>query len=370
MFAASPALAEGPKKIQVLTIMSDDAFPQAQALTIALKRAASRADGWALGKGDFSLEVMVAALNCPAPPDAACQTKIGAKVGTDRYIWGTEHLDGSSVVADLHLWEGKETRHTTLHYSANLTDASDDSLLKIAENGFAALAGAAQGALVVNAGSVSGDVLLDGNPIGHMSNGRGEFLVPIGTHEVRVRAEGYHDAVGTVSVSATGQADVTLSPSRVDASGPAGADNGISVDTGKTSTRRILAYTGIGVGAALIGGGFYSWVKINSINGDDRFDSYRRALPRGKDVCTEAEANHTYEGGGSPSEVASLCSSARTWETMQYVFFGTGIAFAGVGTYLLLTDKPKNEAAAQPPRIMPMVGVGPRGGRVDVAVAF
>ncbi len=370
MFVTVPAAADGAKKIQILTVMSDDAFQQAQALTVALKRAASRADGWALGKGDFSLEVMVAALNCPAPPDAACQTKIGAKVGSDRYIWGTERLDGNSVVADLHLWEGEETRHTTLRYSANLADASDDALLKIAQNGFAALAGAAQGAVVVTAGSVSGDVLLDGNPIGHITNGRGEFLVPIGTHEVRLRADGYHDAVGTVSVSATGQAEVTLNPSLVSSGAPGGGDDGVSLDTNKTSTRRILAYTGIGVGAALIGGGFYSWVKINSINSDDRFDSYRRALPRGKDVCTEAEANHSYEGGGSPSEVASLCSSARTWETMQYVFFGSGIAFAGVGTYLLLTDSPTNEAMARPPRVMPMFGVGPRGGRVDVSVAF
>lgn len=370
MLVTVPAAASGPKKIQVLTIMSDDAFQQAQALTVALKRAADRAEGWSIGKGDFSLEVMVAALNCPAPPDAACQAKIGAKVGTDRYIWGTERLDGDSVVADLHLWEGSEKRHTTLKYAANLTDASDDALLKIAQNGFAALAGAAQGALVVEAGTIDGDVLLDGNPVGKIKGGRGEFLVPIGTHEVRVRADGFHDAVGTVSVSASGRADVTLNPSPVTAGAPGGGDNGVSVSTGKTSTRRILAYTGIGVGAALIGGGFYSWVKINSINSDERFDSYRRALPRGKDVCTEADANHSYEGGGSPAEVASLCSSAKTWQTLQYVFFGGGVVFAGVGTYLLLTDKPSTEARSQPPRVMPMVAVGPRGGAVDVRVAF
>ncbi|MEB2312511.1 MAG: hypothetical protein OZ921_09130 [Sorangiineae bacterium] len=369
--AASPAAAETPKTIQVLTVMSDDAFPQAQALTIALKRVAARSEGWSVGQGEYSLEVMVAALNCPAPPDAACQERIGAKIGAKRFIWGSARLEGKNVVVNLHLWEGTEKRHTTLHYSANLTDATDDALLKIAESGFAALAGAAQGALVVRAGTQSGQVLLDGNPIGNLTDGRGEFLVPVGTHEVRVRVAGHNDAVGTVDVSASGRAELTLTPSPKSASGADGSDDGVSVNTGKMSTRRILAYTGLGLGGALIAGGVYSWVKIDSVNSDERFDSYRRAVRTGLDVCEEAEANHTYAGATSPSEIADLCSSARTWQTLQYVFFGTGIALAGAGTYLLLTDRPAHDQArAAPPRLVPTVGFGPHGGQVDVRVAF
>ena len=115
--AAAPAHAEASdsQRVQVLAVMSDDGFQQAQALTIALKRAVTRAEGWSLGKGDFSLEVMVAALNCPSPPDSSCQKKIGKKVGTDRYVWGTVKL------------EGKETRRNPALVGERRRETTDDA---------------------------------------------------------------------------------------------------------------------------------------------------------------------------------------------------------------------------------------------------
>ena len=156
LLTAFSVSAQSKSSVQVLAIGSDDAFEQAQALTIALKRAITRTEGWSLLKGDYSLEVMTAALGCPIPPDAGCQKKIGTKVGSNRYIWGTLAKSGKKdVVAVLRLWEnGEQKKDAHIKYAANLTDPSDDSLMAIASDAFAKLTGEATGVVVVTAGSV------------------------------------------------------------------------------------------------------------------------------------------------------------------------------------------------------------------------
>jgi hypothetical protein len=376
MLLAPRAMAETPKStVQVLAIMSDRGFEQAQALTIALKRAVTRAEGWSLAKGDFSLEVLSAAMNCPSPPDEACLRKIQVKVGAKRFVWGTLDIQGKEAVAQLRLWEDNTNkRESTIRYSANLTDASDDTLLTIAENAFAQLTGAAHGVLVVNAGNVSGQVYVGGQNMGTITDGRTELNVPAGQHEVRVVAAGYNDAVGTVEIRPGASAELTLQPTPVSGRKPdPGTVDPGPQDTGsKTSTQKIIGYAGLGVGGviALVGG--YFWIQTAFNSDDDAFVAFKeakrpgtddRVVGPGQDACDVAKT----EGR---TDIVDFCDDHSKKQMLAWVLTPIGLAIAGVGAYFLLTDDSDKREGSRARRVTPLIGLGPRGGELHVHVTF
>ncbi len=368
--ASKNAHAQTHVPIQVLAISSDKSFEHAQALTIALKRAVTRAEGFALGKGDFSLEVLSLALNCSTPPDAACQKKIADKVGVKRYIWGTLVVKGKEAVAELHLWEdGSEKRTTTLRYASNLTDPSDDTLLQIAEGGFAELMGATQGVLVVTAGNVSGEVFIDGEKVGLISEGRTELTVDPGQHQVLVRAKGYNDATGSVEVRPGASAELTLSPTPNAATGPDTAKDG-----GKgMSTRQMLGYGGLGLGGAVTLAGGYFWLQSYLQTNDDDFQAYRDRLGPNRDACEVAKTGA--DGVPPDASIVDHCDKNATTKTIARILVPVGLVVAGAGAFLLLTDDNKEQPQhAKRKRsktsVQPFVGLGPGGGEVRLNVVF
>ena len=132
VFTGVPAHAQPPPQtpqtVHVLAVSSDDALPQAQALTTALKQAVTQS-GWSLGEGDHALEVLTAALACKDPPDAACLTKIGDKIKSSRFVWGILKKDKAEVVASLHLWEGGAAKKDAeARFGATTTDPKDAKL--------------------------------------------------------------------------------------------------------------------------------------------------------------------------------------------------------------------------------------------------
>lgn len=380
LFVAPAAFAQNKSTIQVLAITSDKGFEQAQAMTIALKRAVTRAEGWSLAKGDFSLEVMTAAMGCTSPPNDACLKKVQAKVGSKRFVWGTLELQGKEAVCHLRLWEDNQNkRETTVRYSSNLTDASDDTLLQIAENAFAQLTGAAQGVLVVNAGDVRGDVYVDGQNMGPLNEGRAELPVPSGEHEVRVVAQGYNDAVGTVTVRPGASAEITLNPTRRGGALPPGSggveDSGVSDSGSKTSARKIIGYAGIGVGSALALVGGYFWLQTSLNSDDDAFVAFKNErddqgqpiVGKGQDTCDVAERV-------GRADIVDHCDKHATQKTLAWVLIPSGVVIAAAGAYFLLTDdsdsREGRSARQRKPRVVPLVGVGPKGGQVHLQVAF
>ena len=356
--------------IQVLAVSSDKSFEHAQALTIALKRAVTRAEGFALGKGDFSLEVLSLALNCEIPPSDSCQKKIADKVGVKRYIWGTLEVKGKEAVAELHLWEdGSEKRATTLRYASNLTDPSDDTLLQIAEGGFAELMGATQGVLVVTAGNVSGEVFIDGEKVGLITDGRTELTVAPGQHQVLVRAKGYNDASGSVDVRPGASAEITLAPS------PKSAGNlDAKRDTGKgMTTRQMLGYGGLGLGGAVALTGGYFWFQSYMQTKDDDFQAYRDRLGPNRDACEVAKTGA--DGVPPDASIVDHCDKNATTKTVARILLPVGVVTAGAGAFLLLTDDSSEQPQAKkktPTKtaVQPFVGFGPGGGEVRVNVLF
>ena len=103
---ARTAHAEAPSPratpVHVLSIDSDDAEDQADALSGAIRSRVRLAPGWSLQETSHSLSMLTAALRCPQKPDTPCLQRIGDQIHTDRFIWGTMSKGpNNQVVADL-----------------------------------------------------------------------------------------------------------------------------------------------------------------------------------------------------------------------------------------------------------------------------
>ncbi len=366
------ALADNKSAVQVLTMASEDSYEQAQALTIALKRAVTRTEGWTLAKGDFSLEVMTAALGCSIPPDGACQKKIAGKLNTSRYVWGTVAKSGKKeVVAVLRLYEdGEQKKDTEIKYASNLTDPSDDTLLNIAYDAFQKLTGSAQGVLVVTAGNVTGEVFVDGESAGQIIDGRTELTLPSGEHKVSVKADGFSEAVGSVSVRPGQSVEVTLNPVPLGSGGGGGTEP--TKDKGGSGLKKTLGYVALGTGAVLAIGGGYFWFKSSQDNNADVIKDYSKGKlavkPASDDVnvCDSARAQNF-------SPVVSKCDDNKKHKTLAFALGISGLVVGGVGAYLVFIDGKSSEKAAKASkarRVRPLVGVGPEGGHVLVDVTF
>src|SRR6185503_11419869 len=192
--------------ISVIAVQTDAADDQAESLTKALRNAVRAMPGWALGEGDYSLEVLTLSLKCAEPPDASCQSRIADQIKADRYVWGTIGKKGSAVQGNLYLWErGKGTSKVPVSYSANLTEANDEALRKIATDAINQLTGGPpKGSIHVKAGNVQGQVFIDGTPMGALQGGEGTFMIPSGPHKITVKASGFADGETQAVVKPTG----------------------------------------------------------------------------------------------------------------------------------------------------------------------
>lgn len=364
----SPSAGAQPKQtqtVQVLTVFSNTAYEQAESLSVALKRAVDRTKGWSLGKGDFSLEVLTAALGCKETPDQACLKKIAERVKSEQFVWGSIEKKGSNVTGTLHLYSAGPGKETQVNYSENLSDASDEVLLKIAETAFAELVGLAPGKLVISTTNAK-TVRVDDESPTPLSVGRNELDLPGGDHKLTFSGAGFADQVREVTIVSGEQAQLEISL----AANPGGSvEGGGVVDTGRPmSGQKIAGVAAMGVGGALLVGALYSAIKVNSINNDEGFDRYRSSVSQGDDVCDQADAGKSYIGAPSPSDISDKCSSAATFQTLQWVFVGVGALATGVGAYLFFTDKDEAPKASSRPRMD--TAVGPTGGRVQLTWAF
>jgi hypothetical protein len=361
--------AQAKKKVQVVAIMSDDAYEQAQALTIALRSAVAKDARWELQNGDFSLEVMITALNCPATPDASCLGKIASKIGTERFVWGSMKKEGGDVVVKLRFWDqGSPGTDTALKYSSNLNDAADDKLVELARGALKELVGPPVGTLVVLAAKPDGEIWVEGRRAAKVRDGRVRLTLPEGEHQIELRVTGYDPVSSTVTIVSGEQAELTLEPAAQKAESPDSPAPDSS--SGSASSQRTLGWVGIGVGGAFAAGGVFSMLRVASISEDPAFEAYRNRLRADQDACTEAERGTRVPGAASPDDIADKCSTAQTFEVLQYVFFGLAAASAGTGAVLLLTDSGKTRREQQAIRLRPSLRPSAGSTRLDLTVIF
>jgi hypothetical protein len=334
--------------ITVIAIQPDDADDQAEALTKALRAAVRASQGWSLDPSDNALEVLTLSLKCAAPPDANCQSRIADQIKSDRFVWGTlkHEKKNPNVVGEVHLWvRGKGTSNWPLNYTANLTEANEDALKKIANDAFSALTGGPpKGSIHVRAGTVAGQVFVDGQPIGALKNGEGTFSAPAGARRVTVKAIGYADAESQVVIKAGARATevaVTLVERR---------------DAGAINWKRIGGFTALGVGVVFAAVGIASSAQVASVNNDAGYTAYRNMLSTGNsDVCAAAAP-----GGTLPnSAVVNQCNKGKMFQTLQIASYPIAAIAGGVGIFLIATSgrsAPRTGSVKLDPQVGPGVG--------------
>ena len=361
--ATRPAFA-ADKEVQLIALASADAFENARALTGAMRTVINETKGWTLAEGEFSLEILSAALDCPETPDAVCLRRIAEKVEAKRFIWGTVRKQShDQVLAHLRIWEhGKNREEAQFNCGTSLVDETDKALLKLAREAFAKLIGE-RATLVISAGKVTGEVLVNGTPMGKVRNGAAKLKVPSGNLTVMVEAPGYKDAMATVRVPAGGVATLSLQPIPLKQPRAAPVDRPVR-PRHAMSTRTAYGYAGLGLGAAAIITGTFFWIHTFNQANDPEFQAYVNETPPTEDPCDRALADPRAD------DVRKLCDANATSRVMAYVMMPLGVALSGIGTYLLLTDGEGRAEAARSERIQPLVGVGPEGGRVDLRVTF
>ncbi|MDC0740038.1 PEGA domain-containing protein [Polyangium mundeleinium] len=358
---AAQASEPGPDTlpIHIISVQTMDADDQAEALTKALRNAVRATPGWSQGEGDYSLEVLTLSLKCPDPPDAGCQSRIADQIRADRYVWGKlDKGKGGNVVGELHFWvRGKGTTDHKVEYTANLTESQDEALRKIATEALNKLTdGPPKGEVKVKAGSVAGQVFVDGQPLGALANGEGTFFVPSGTHNLVVKAAGYADMSTEITVKPNSPTDVVVAPV---AAG----------DTSPTNWKRIGGFAAIGAGVAFGAVGIYGTVTVNGVNKDPVYDKNQALYDQQTNICELARGNQPTVSGFDGPAVDSLCSRGETGQLLQLVFYPLAAIAAGAGVFLIATS---GTASKEKPTtgFMVLPRVDRTGGKLDVGFRF
>ncbi len=368
----------------VLGFAAGDHFDQAETLTRALKKTIELSTNQKLGSGDFSLEVLTAALGCPEKPDHACLKKIAAKTSSQRFLWGTIEIAGQRIEAELHLYaEDASDKKVKFSYQASVTDPMDGALLTVAANAVSQLIGQLRYRVVVQSSEQSGVVFIDGKEAGTLVNGETTLDVPVGDHQFRLKAAGSSDKAAPIQTLAEQNAKaqiaeltrVRLDPTEVAQTGAKGAptevvpeDNPseqtqkqkVDSNTGPaekpraSNAQRTWGYITLGAGGVLLAGGALAALDLYVLNHKDNFERYRSGLSPSEDACTEADREHVVPGAMTPAGVRSLCRNASLLEITEIVLLASGAVAAGTGLTLLLTSKSSTSTATRTiePRII------------------
>jgi hypothetical protein len=349
---ASPgtAKAQGAKaqSIHVLSIDSDDADEQAEALTAALRAKVRETPGWTLLETTQSLSMLTAAFQCPQRPDNSCLQRIGDKLKSDQLIWGVmSKAPGHQVTVDVHLWSrGKPEQVSRESFSDNMKESNDDSMKRLAGQIFAKLLGLAGGTVVLHASAESGSVLVDGQPKATLEHGRATLSLSAGPHSLEVRATGYSNARREVNVQPSTSTEVEVV---LEAEAPPPGAEGPSKPL---PIRKIVGWGAIGAGTVLIVVG--AVLGANYLGDKSDLNSARGAsgvtpnYGEGKGTPSIADPCNPSASGGTTNDLTvkgcNALNSAKSAEIGEITTFAIGGVLAATGVYLLLTDHPSSDA--------------------------
>jgi hypothetical protein len=358
------AHAQKSSAVQVVTIDSEDAEDQADALTGALKSRIRGTPGWQLIESSNALGPLIMALKCPPKPDAACLNRIGDQLRVDRFFWGTmQKAPGKSVSVELHLWQrGKTDQATKDTYSDNLRDQNDDALKKIATRLFDKLAGATGGVLNVRSNVEGAQVFVDGEPKGTVTNGQASVELSPGTHKIEIRAEGYAPFQQTVTAAG---AESTVSAQLVKGveqppppPPPAGPSKPFP-------TRQVVGWSMVGLGTVSGVIGIVEMATFFSKQSELEKEAAKHSPSEGEFCSDQFKA-------ANGSTLCDLRSSGQTAAIMGWVFGGVGVALVAGGAALALTGGKSSDSAAalviDKVRVQPYFA--PTGGGVGFSGSF
>lgn len=328
--------------------------PIADRVTKALRRAADESPHFQHTDRQNDLAQLMIVFDCEEPTPE-CLQRIGENLGTDTLIYGAIELDPEALderyQVTLSFFDVNDARVVDTRQESIPQAISDHALSQAATRFFEAVTGtgAPGGTLVVTCNVAGAQVLVQGVEAG--TTGEEPIEVPnLEPGEVTVTVR--HPEYGEVEQTAT-----VVSDDRVEVAVVLDTEPGGTVtprpDTGEPPpppppppARRSLAWLGwttLGLGVVFGGLGIAGTVIVGNINEDSYLSQERRFWPDGERICDAlddgAELPSTTERGGyDRDDVAGDCSSARTWQALQFVFYGLGAVAVGVGIWLLVRE--------------------------------
>jgi hypothetical protein len=302
----------------VLSIGTDEADDQADALTQALRSRVTQTPGWSLLETSQSFETLAIALRCPSRPDPPCLLRIADHLKADRYLWGSvQKKPGSSeVIAEVHLWtRGKPDTLVRETYSESLKDPNSEGLRAIAAN-----------------------------------------------------------VLSTLSSTPLPGARAPTQPPSEEPGFRAGENPGEATEAPSASESRFTVRGVIAYSALVVGGGLLVASGIEAANwiaDSDASNNDRKSVPKDvTDVCASPV---------SPAAIDACAKSrdASNVSALGWIFAGVGAALVGTGTVLLVTGGAQHEASNTAPRsgsrgakleVLPAIGA--RAGHLDLKLTF
>jgi hypothetical protein len=297
-----------PTPLVVLSLMTDDADDQAEALTRALRARVEAMSAWTLQESPQSFETLSIALRCPTKPDTACLERIADQIHADHYVWGTMTHTRGDVTANVSLWTRDGAgAEATATFADNLKDDESPKLRAVAAHLMESLLGTPSEAPAVHAKPVSS-------------------------------APATPTPVEAAAPEATSQAPPSHLP-------------------------RILGYAGVAVGAVLLVAGAVEIAKWASDR--NTADEQRAMVPATvSDVC--AAPGFPAAAAACQTSTREMNDAVFAW-----AFTAAGVAVAGTGVWLLIASGSSDTKAATarlPFEIVPVIGSQVRS--LDVKLRF
>jgi hypothetical protein len=254
----------------------------------------------------------------------------GADVLVDGQPAGKTPLATSlSVPAGSHLVELRRPGYATAKEQLTLGDGADGEVTLEPSQDESAMASIG-GTLALDFRESEVSVSIDGKPRGVYSSG---YLLPAGPHHLEVARGGFEPTERDVTVDAgvTTTVRIALDPT---------PETRASY-TGRTKAQRTWGIIAIAGGAVIAGGaiGFLVWNAGQKSGDQTAYDTALSNLQNKVGVCNTATAmgdanacNQAY------LNAKSNLDSANTRDVVGYVGLGVGVAAAGLGVVLLLTN--------------------------------
>jgi len=353
LIAASDVLAQN-NSVTVFELRSADAPDSARVLSGVLREEYGVATQQVM-----LLDPLLASLQCPSQPDTTCTRRVADAVGASDFVWGAvRRAAPGQVEVELHLSSRRQPeRVLRAVWPEELAPDGNRARVRQAVADLSWQRGL--GEVRVFAGTVDGELYVDGASAGAIRRGDARLKLPAGSHRIEVRAQGHRAASSEVVVQPNGTVDVTIAPE------PTNPERG----SDPAARRKLLGYGGLGLAAAFFGAGYYSTRQIKEINEDPGYERYASFVAGPGDVCDAAKSVQTVNGAPSPSEIESMCTRGSRYEVAQWVFYGLSAVSLGTGIYLLATDpapaaKPKSGSI----RLTP--SVGRQGAGIGASFAF
>ncbi len=380
--------------MHVLELVQKGELTTVRALTAALKQRVRDASEHALGNTDLPFEALMAQCSRQAllgtdgalhEPPRRCLDVVGASLSGSAtvpaaYLWGALYRSPGAraeLRVRLHLW--REGVNDRVEQAVVPEVADGEALDALAERLVGRLLYPGRVSLVrVTAGDrAGGELYVDGRPRGALRATPRVFAVAPGERVFEVRAGVNVVARGTALVGPADGLEVRLEPVTAappaPTAPPAGGRPEPPPEPQRGAWKRTAGFVGLGLGAALIGAGVVTSLRVkslsDSLDSERPFLAYRSGVSDYDGLCdaADADAASSLPGAATAGRVRRVCSGAATLQAMQFVFYGASALAVGAGAYLLATSP----GAAAPPKaaawsVLPWVGASGGGARLGL----